>query len=79
MLTPHFNEAHSGGWWGGDYGEQICQWTYDASTGELRVTIPNKSEAILRTITRGEPVDKNRLARTALDIAGQIIGKAFDV
>jgi hypothetical protein len=43
-LTPHFNSADDGGWWGGDYGERICQWTYDTSTGELRVTIHGKSE-----------------------------------
>jgi hypothetical protein len=78
-LTPHLNDADNGGWWGGDYGERICQWTYDASTGELRVTIPGTSEGKMRVIKRGEPIDKKLLARIAIDIAGQIVGKPFDV
>jgi hypothetical protein len=78
-LTPHFNSADDGGWWGGDYGERICQWTYDTSTGELRVTIHGKSEGKILVIKRSEPIDKNLLARVALDLARQITGKALDV
>jgi hypothetical protein len=77
--TPRFNTNDDGGWWAGDYGERICEWTYDTPSGELRVTIPGKSVGKMRVIKRGEPIDKNLLARVALDLARQITGKAFDV
>ena len=77
--TPRFNANDGGGWWAGHYGERICEWTYNAQSGELRVTIPGKSEGKMRAIKRGEPIDKNILARIAIEIAEQITGEKYEV
>jgi len=78
MLTPHFNSADEGGWWAGDYGERICEWTYDPSAREIRVKIPGKIHGKARTLP-SNPTDKNHLARIAIELAEQITGEKYDV
>jgi hypothetical protein len=75
--TPHFNEADDGGWWTGHYGERICEWTYDKR--EIRVTCPGREIGKMRIFTAEQTIDRDLLARVAIDLARQITGQAFDV
>jgi hypothetical protein len=77
-FTPHFNAADDGGWWDAHYGERICQWTYDPTTREIRVTCPGRVNGKMRTLPTEQPVDRNRLARITIELAEQITGARYD-
>lgn len=79
-MKAHFDNDSLNGWWAGDYGERICGWTYVASTREIDVRCPGKSEGkriVLPMPLEGDEL-KRRLARLAIDLAGKILGRAFD-
>lgn len=77
--TPHFNAADDGGWWGGHFGERICQWTYDAPTRQIRVSIPGRIDGKQITLPTEQLVDRNRVARIAIELAEQITGARYDI
>jgi hypothetical protein len=77
-FTPHFNAADDGGWWAAHFGERICQWTYDPTTREIRVTCPGRVNGKMRALPTEQPVDRNRLARIAIELVEQITGARYD-
>jgi hypothetical protein len=81
LVKAHFNSGDDGGWFAGHYGERICEWTYDPGTREIDVRCPGnihgKRVQLPMSITGSEL--KNRLAQLAIELAGKILDKNFDV
>jgi hypothetical protein len=77
--TPHFNTADDGGWWGGDYGERICQWTYDTESNEISVTCGEMGKRHQLPAKPGGIPLKHHLASIAIQLAAKITGKDYDV
>ena len=65
----------------GTMGERICEWTFDSSTREIDARCPGsvrgKRVQLPMSITGAEL--KNRLAQLAIELAGKILDKNFDV
>jgi hypothetical protein len=77
--APHFNSADDGGWWAGHYGERICEWTYKPATRELCVTCAGNIHGKMLTLPTEQTVDRNHLARIAIQLAERITGARYDV
>ena len=76
---PHFDGKGLGGLWADDYGKRICTWTYDADSREIAVACGSIGKNIqLPAGLTGDELEK-RIASTALNLAGKIRGKQFDV
>jgi hypothetical protein len=79
-MKAHFDKESLNGWWAGDYGERICEWTYFASTREIDVRCRGKIEGkrIALPMTLESEELERRLSRLAIDLAGKILGRTFD-
>jgi hypothetical protein len=64
---------------GGDYGERICQWTYDAKSNEISVTCEATGKRGLLPARPGGIPLKHHLASIAIQLAAKITGKDYDV